>query len=117
MKLSIIIAAIFSLAINSNEAFSQETDTTLIVNGVCGMCEEKIEKAALNEGAEKADWDVESHVLTLSFDSEKTSLESISEAINKVGYDTEFESAGEEAYNGLHPCCKYRDPEVINDHK
>ena len=48
---------------------------------------------------------------------EKLSLMQISDAINASGYDTEYNTAPEEAYRALHKCCYYRDPQVIEDHK
>lgn len=87
-----------------------ETDTTMIVNGVCGMCENTIEKAAKLEGVSLADWDKETLVLKLKFDPQQVSLEKINAAIVASGYDTEFTTASDSAYYKLDPCCYYRDP-------
>ncbi|HAD98449.1 MAG TPA: hypothetical protein DCG19_13655 [Cryomorphaceae bacterium] len=94
-----------------------ETDTTMMVNGVCEMCKMTIEKAADIKGVSKAEWDVESKILTLVYDREVTSLEAISTSINESGYDTEFNTASDEAYKSLHKCCYYRDPEVVKTHQ
>jgi copper chaperone CopZ len=112
------IIALFALILMSSGAFAQkQVDTTMIVNGVCGMCETTIENAAQIKGVSTADWDVETKVLTLSYNSKKTSIAKINRAINEAGYDTEMSTAGDEAYNNLHGCCKYRDPAVVEDHK
>jgi mercuric ion binding protein len=114
----ISIIGFFAAFLLSTSSFAQSTDTTMIVNGVCGMCQDKIEGAAKSlEGVSKVNWDVESKVLTLQYDASKTSLTDINKAINNVGYDTEFSTANEEAYQSLHGCCKYRDPEVVKDHE
>lgn len=89
----------------------------MIVNGVCGMCKSTIQKACEMDGVTSADWDVDSKVLTLSYDSEKVNLMQISDSINASGYDTEYNTATDEAYYGLHGCCYYRDPKVVDDHK
>lgn len=110
-----IIAACFILSTFSVQA--QKTDTTLIVNGVCGMCERIIEKAALIKGVSVADWDVDTKILKLSYNQEKVKLAEINKSIIASGYDTEMETASDEAYNKLHGCCHYRDPEVVKDHE
>lgn len=90
----------------------------MIVNGVCDMCKAKIEGAVKNlEGVSNVNWDIESKVLTLRYNSSDISLHDINMAIINVGYDTEFSTANEEAYQGLHACCKYRDPKVVKDHQ
>lgn len=93
------------------------TDTTFLVNGVCNMCKFTIESAAQINGVEQAEWNVETKVLSLSYFPNNTTVTEISKAVNKSGYDTEYQMATEEDYKSLHKCCYYRDPEVINDHK
>lgn len=106
------------LALLGNTALAQsKTDTTMIVNGVCGMCKNTIQKACNIDGVHKAEWDVDSKVLTLSYDAEKLNLQQISDSVNAAGYDTEYNTAPDEAYYGLHGCCHYRDPKVVEDHK
>lgn len=115
-KISLIgLLAGILLATNS---FAQSTDTTMIVNGVCGMCKNTIEKAVGElEGIDKVNWDVDSKVLKVSFDQGITTLNDINTAINKAGYDTEFSTGDDKAYQNLNPCCHYRDPEVVKDHQ
>ncbi len=93
------------------------TDTTFLVNGVCEMCKFTIESAAKIKGVERAEWNVETKVLSLSYFPNSTSVAEVSKAVNKSGYDTEYQMATQEDYEKLHKCCYYRDPEVINDHK
>lgn len=90
----------------------------MVVNGVCAMCQYTIETAVFAvDGIEDAKWDVETKVLQLSFDPAKTDLMKINEAVNASGYDTEYTTADNEAYSELSPCCHYRDPQVVADHK
>ena len=87
------------------------------VDGVCGMCKERIEKAAIKtKGVKTATWSIETHMLSMIFDENKTSLQTIEENIAAAGHDTKNVSATEEAYENLHHCCKYRDEEVIGQH-
>ncbi|MDR2087134.1 MAG: efflux RND transporter periplasmic adaptor subunit [Dysgonamonadaceae bacterium] len=82
---------------------------TLTVQGNCDMCKTTIETAARSEsGVRAAEWDGESKVLHLQFEEGKTSVENISKAIAKTGYDTEKDKGDNAAYEALPPCCRYR---------
>ena len=78
------------------------------VQGLCDMCKETIETAAKSvEGVTMASWDMESKELHLNFDPQKTSVDAVSKAIAKVGYDTDKDKADQKAYEALPGCCKY----------
>ena len=78
------------------------------VYGNCGMCKSRIEKAAKSvKGVKSAAWDKESKILTVSFDSNKCSLNKISEAISGAGHDTQQSVASDESYEKLPGCCHY----------
>jgi len=82
------------------------------------MCQDVIENSAMEvPGVSTASWNMNSKVFTVSYDAEQTSLQVISDSINASGYDTEYNTATDEAYYSLHKCCYYRDPEVVEDHK
>lgn len=107
----ILLIGTTTFAQNKNERVSLEVD------GVCIMCKSRIEKASLKtKGVKSAVWDVTTHELNLIFDARKTNLDSIRKKITAVGHDTEKLKATDEAYNTLHPCCKYRDDDVVDDH-
>ncbi len=108
------------VVLSTATTFSQNKNarSTIEVDGICGMCKQRIERASLNtKGVKSAVWNVETHVLSLIYDERKTNLETIEANIASVGHDTENIKATEEAYNSVHDCCKYRDEEVIDDHK
>jgi copper chaperone CopZ len=77
------------------------------VNGNCESCKARIEKAAKAAGAIKADWNVETKLMEVSFDPAKTSTEKIQQKIASVGHDTEKYQSLDNAYNKLPGCCKY----------
>ena len=78
------------------------------VKGNCGMCEKRIEKAAMGvDGVSKADWNKETKQLELVFDDTKTDLDKVEVAIAKVGHDTPNHKAGKEVYDKLPSCCQY----------
>jgi periplasmic mercuric ion binding protein len=78
------------------------------VAGNCGMCETRIEKAAKSvEGVSVADWDKETKMIEVSFDTGATDIHKVHMAIAKAGHDTEMHKATDEAYDKLPGCCKY----------
>jgi hypothetical protein len=60
---------------------------------------------------------VHTHYLSIIYDERKATLEDIHQSIADVGHDTELITATEEAYNSVHPCCRYRDEDVKKDHE
>ncbi|MGA9270857.1 MAG: heavy-metal-associated domain-containing protein [Lutimonas sp.] len=102
----------FSYAQDKNARASMEVD------GVCGMCKERIEKAAIKtKGVKSAVWNVDTHELRLIYDARKTNLDTISKNIAAVGHDTKLYTASDEAYLSVHDCCRYRDDTVLKDHE
>ncbi len=78
------------------------------VYGNCGMCENRIEKAAKSvEGVQSADWNKETKMMEVTFDDAKTDVHKVHMAIAKAGHDTEMHKAKDEVYNELPGCCKY----------
>jgi len=113
------VILIFTVLLTSI-AFSQNKNArkTIEVDGVCMMCKERIEKAAIRtKGVKSAIWNVKTHELKLIFDERKTNVEVISKKLASVGHDTKIVKATEEAYNSVHPCCRYRDDDVKKDHE
>jgi periplasmic mercuric ion binding protein len=103
-KISILsfVFAFFAFSVSA-----QTKSETIKVAGECGMCKNKIEKAAKGAGASYANWDVDNKVLTVKYNSTSSNSAKIQKAVAAVGYDTETNKATEEAYNKLHSCCKY----------
>ena len=115
MKKILIIVAVLMTTLTF--AQNKNAKASLEVDGVCLMCKTRIEKASLNtKGVKSAVWNVETHELSLIYDERKTDLASISENIVAVGHDTKELKATDEAYSTVHPCCRYRDDKVVDDH-
>ncbi len=99
------------------QAQNKNAKAALEVDGVCLMCKERIEKASFKtKGVKSAVWNVKTHKLDLIYDERKTDLATIQANIAAVGHDTQDLIATDEAYNSIHPCCKYRDGEIKKDH-
>ena len=99
-------------------AQNKNAKASMEVDGVCGMCKARIEKACLStKGVKYAQWNIETHELKLIYDARKTDISTIEKQVLAVGHDTKDVKATDEAYATVHPCCKYRDEEVKNDHE
>ena len=85
-----------------------EKQETFKVAGNCGMCETRIEKAAKSvDGVLAADWDKETKMVEVKFDSDKANIHKVHMAIAQAGHDTEMHKASDEVYDKLPGCCKY----------
>ena len=116
MKFNFILT-LFVLFVTTNN-ISQTKSKVIFVDGVCGMCEKRIESNCLaTKGIKLADWNKENRMLKLIYNEKKISLEEIHKKIASIGHDTKLETANEEAYGKLDMCCKYRDEEVVKNHK
>lgn len=110
MKTNRIKMVLVLMIISISSVFAQETKTEKIdVKGNCGMCEKRIEKAALElDGVKTAVWNVDSEVLKISFDESKTSINIIEKRLSELGHDTDLYKAENDVYDALPACCKYR---------
>ncbi|MGC6437601.1 MAG: heavy-metal-associated domain-containing protein [Flavobacteriaceae bacterium] len=109
LKITLLLLMISSIGLAQNK----NAKANILVDGVCGMCKNRIEKACLKtKGVKSAIWSIETHQLSLIYDERKTDLEVIKTNVAGVGHDTKTIKATDEAYNDLHHCCKYRDEEI-----
>lgn len=115
---NILFSLILLITMSALPAMAQKESAKFKVYGNCGMCEDRIEKAALGvDGVSKADWYKETKMMKVTFDSSKTNPEAIHQAIAKVGHDTDLVRAKDEVYNALHSCCLYERPKQQKDKK
>ncbi len=107
--LSIVLLGLLSfLAVNAQ---SNSTDTTVSfkVNGTCGQCKQRIQKALKIKGVQSATWDVATQMLTATYTPSVISLDKLHEIVAGVGHDTEKKKASDKVYKALPDCCLYRD--------
>ncbi len=91
--------------VNAKEVVSKKVK----VFGNCGMCQARIEKAAMDtKGVSKAQWNKETKQLSVSFDQSKVSLLTIEKNIATSGHDTQNAKASTAIYEKLPGCCHYR---------
>jgi len=102
-----ITVASFTILTASCSSEENKAEASFKVYGNCGMCEETIEGSLDQKGIYIADWNRDTKMIDVSYDSEKYSLEDLHKLIASVGYDTELERADDEVYEDLHSCCQY----------
>ena len=102
MKTVLIAFAFFS----SIWSYGEKT-ASIKVYGNCGMCKSRIEKSLKMEGVSKANWNIKTKFLAVTFNDEKTNLKEIGKSIARVGHDTQNFKAKDATYNELPGCCKY----------
>jgi len=90
-----------------SETTNGVTTSTFKVWGNCEMCKETIESSLKVDGISKADWNVDSKIMTVSYDEKKITLDQIQKNIASVGYDNEKYKGDDKAYSELAGCCQY----------
>jgi len=76
-------------------------------SSVCDMCEKTIEEGLLYEkGVKKADLDLATNVVHVTYDPKRTSPERIRTAITKLGYYADDMPGDEKAFRNLPACCQ-----------
>jgi len=104
------VLVLFTSVISTLSFGQQKIDTAqFAVQGVCGMCKERIELGASIKGVKHASWDKTSKMITVIYRPKKTTPAEVEQAITEIGHDTEHYKASEKAYSNLHHCCRYRD--------
>ncbi len=103
-----VLSLVSLFVMGTVSVFAGDKTEKIEVKGNCGMCEKRIEKAAMGvDGVSKADWDKVTKKLEVVFNDTKTSVDKIETAVAKVGHDTPHHKSSDEVYNKLPDCCKY----------
>lgn len=94
---------------NEEKIKAEGASTTAIFNvwGNCDMCKETIEGSLKVPGISKADWNSDTKIMKVNYDSSLISVDQIQKSIASVGYDTEKYRGNDSAYTSLHECCQY----------
>ena len=104
------LIVLITLVFSSIFVFAQDDikTETFKVDGNCDMCKERIEDAAYVKGVKRADWNKETHEITVVYRSSKTSSDAIHQNIAKAGHTTSKVEATETDYKKLPDCCQYK---------
>jgi copper chaperone CopZ len=90
---------------------------TVKIYGNCGMCETTIETAGNFKKVAKVDWDKDTKMAILTYDSTKTNQDEILKRIALAGYDSDKFLAPDDVYSKLHGCCQYERVTKMNEVK
>lgn len=96
-------------------ASSPQKTEVFKVWGNCEKCKKTIEGSCHLDGVIEADWNIDSKLMTVKFDTTKISLDVIEEHISRAGYDNDKYYGDDYAYGKLEECCQYeRKPYEMN---
>lgn len=110
LMLSMLVLALVMLV--SNTGFSQNStsknkEIKIMTSAQCGMCKTRIENGLVYEaGIKNVSLDLESKILTVNYNPNKTNEAQIRTLVNNLGYDADNTNANAEAYAKLPACCK-----------
>ncbi len=107
MKTNIIAALCIALSLTTSAQKKNIKTETFKVYGNCTQCKERIEMALKVIKVYSANWNIDTKMLTVSYDSTKLSKTKISKKLALAGHDTEEFQADDNMYNSLLKCCYY----------
>jgi copper chaperone CopZ len=105
-KIVMAITLLLSVTVAVAQIKNSKTETVKIL-GNCGMCKANIEKAGNLKKIAKVDWNKDTKMATLTYDSKQTTQDEILKRIALAGYDSEKFLAPTDVYDNLHGCCQY----------
>ena len=110
MKSMFNILIILSIVVSTTSGFAQiknpKTETVKIF-GNCDICKTSIEKAGSLKNVAIVNWNKDSKMAEITFDSKKTNRNEILKRIALAGYDSDEYLAPDSAYAQLAECCRY----------
>jgi len=107
ISFTIVFISILSIGVNAQEKTSKIDTSKFEVKGVCNMCKERIENAALIKGVKLVEWDKATDTLTVIYRKDKVDILSVHKSVAEAGHTTEKVKCNIEAYNNLPACCAY----------
>ena len=103
-----IMLLFVAFSTQAQEVKNKNAKYTFEVNGDCEQCQKRIQKAAFSvDGVKSANWNIESHIMTVILNEEKATILEVKKAIAKAGYDNDEVKATSDDYNKLPNCCQY----------
>ena len=103
-SIAVLLVVISFTATAQNKNFKIEN---FKVYGTCEQCKNRIENALEAIHVYKANWNIATKILTVSYDSIKLSTTKIEKKLAAVGHDTKEFQADENTYKSLPKCCYY----------
>ena len=98
-----------SLSLTASNAQIKNAKTTSVkIYGNCSMCESRIEKAGNVKKIAKVDWNEDTNMATITYNSKETNQDEILKRIALAGYDSDQFLAPDDVYSSLPQCCQYK---------
>ena len=94
-------------AVACNAQIKNAKTETVKIYGNCEMCETTIEKAGNLKKVAKVDWNKDTKMATITYDTKKTNQDEILKRIALAGYDSDKFLAPDNTYAKLAGCCQY----------
>jgi hypothetical protein len=113
LKILVTIVVLLSITSCNAQIKNQNTETVKIY-GNCGMCKSTIEKAGNMKKQSVVNWNKETKIATISYDSLKTSKDEILKRIALAGYDSDSFLAPDDTYSNLPNCCQYERAKAVS---
>lgn len=104
------ILVVLVVALSNQNTYAQIKNAQTVnlkIYGSCEMCESTIEKAGNVKNTAQVDWNKDTKMATLTYDSKKTNTDEILKRVALVGYDSEKFLAPDDVYAKLPECCQY----------
>ncbi len=97
---------LFTVSVCTAQIKNAQTESVKIY-GNCGMCETTIENAGNLKKSAQVDWNKDTKMATLTYDTSKTNRAEILKRIALAGYDSDQFLAPDDVYTKLPKCCQY----------
>lgn len=105
-KISAATILLFSFSSCNAQIKNTKTESVKIY-GNCEMCEKTIETAGNVKKVANVEWNKDSKMATITYDSIKTNQDEILKRIALAGYDSDKFLAPDDVYSKLAGCCQY----------
>lgn len=106
IKILIAITVLLSFTACNSQIKNAKTENVKIY-GNCGMCKKTIEKAGNINKVVDIDWNKDTKLATITYDTTKTNQDEILKRIALSGYDSDIFLAPDDVYAKLPECCQY----------
>ena len=107
LKKTVVAITLLLSVVVSNAQIKNVQIETVKIFGNCAMCETTIEKAGSLKKIANVDWNKDTKMATLTYDTKKTNQDEILKRIALAGYDSDKFLAPNAAYSKLPECCQY----------
>lgn len=104
---TLLFVTLVSFSMSAQEKKSKIDTAKFEVKGVCNMCKERIENAALIKGVKWVEWDKATDTLTVIYRVDKLDIQKVHNSVAESGHTTEKVECNLDAYNKLPACCAY----------